>query len=293
RCLFTREIFDSPYVNKNSYGDTYGSHRNALEFGRDEYLELIGYAREIGITLFATAFDCNSADFLADLDMPAYKIASGDLNNIPLLKHVAGMGKPMLMSTGGGSMRDVERAYEAVAPINDQLCILQCLACYPAEAKDMNLSVISTFRERYPDVVVGLSDHQNGIAMALVGYVLGARVIEKHFTLNRAWKGTDHSFSLTPSGLKRLVRDLRRARLAMGDGVKEPMAEEAKALYKMGKKLVAAADIPARHILTEKDVAIKSPNDGLPPFELKNVLGKRLTRPLAMDENILFEDLED
>lgn len=290
--LFTKKIFDSPYDNENSYGDTYGSHRNALEFGREQYLELMDYAREIDISMFATAFDMNSADFLADLDMPAYKIASGDLNNTPLLKHVASLGKPMLVSTGGGSMQDVERAYQAITPINNQLCILQCLACYPAEAKDMNLSVITTLRKRYPEMLVGLSDHQNGIAMALVGYVLGARIIEKHFTLNRAWKGTDHSFSLTPTGLKRLVRDLRRAREAMGDGVKEPAPDEAKALYKMGKKLVAASDLPVGHTLTRADVAIKSPNDGLPPYELDNVLGKTLKYPLLADENISFEGLK-
>ena len=290
--LFTRELFNSPYVGENSYGSTYGEHRNALEFGREEFLELQDYAREIGITMFSTAFDFNSADFLNDLDMPAYKIASGDIRNTPLMKHIASFGKPMIVSTGGGSMEDVDRICEAVLPINSQLCILQCLACYPAEAKDMNLSVIQALRERYPEVVIGLSDHQSGIAMALVGYVLGARIVEKHFTLNRAWKGTDHAFSLTPGGLRRMVRDLHRAKDAMGDGVKAPVDKESGAMTKMGKKLVAASDLAAGHVLTRDDVAIKSPGDGLPPYELDNVLGKTLSQAVEADGNITFEGLQ-
>jgi sialic acid synthase len=291
RTLYTRVMYDSPYDNENSFGATYGAHREALEFGRDEYVELQRYAREIGVTFFATAFDVESADFLAKLDVPAYKIASGDLNNVPLLQHVARIGKPVIVSTGGGSIEDVQRMYDAVMPLNSQLCILQCTASYPAEPEDMNLRVITTLRDRYPDVVVGLSDHQNGIAMADVAYILGARVIEKHFTLNRSSKGTDHAYSLEPVGMRKLVRDLRRVRVALGTGIKQPIPLETKPLFKMGKKLVAARALPAGQVLTPADVAIKSPNDGLPPYELPNVLGKALRRAIAEDESIRFEDL--
>jgi N-acetylneuraminate synthase/sialic acid synthase len=170
---------------------------------------------------------------------------------------------------------------------------MQCTSGYPCAFEEMNLRVITTYRERFPDIVIGLSAHDSGIAMALVGYVLGARVIEKHFTLNRAMKGTDHAFSLERPGLRRMVRDLRRARLTLGDGVKKPYPSEARPMYKMGKKLVAARDLPSGHVLTRKDVAIKSPSDGLPPYELERVLGRRLQRPLAEDENIAFDALGD
>jgi len=293
RSLFTRALYDMPYLHENSFGSTYGEHREALEFGREEYLELKRYAAELGLTMFATAFDFPSADFLAELDMPAYKMASGDLKNTPLLKYVAQFGKPMLVSTGGGSMEDVQRAYDTVMPINSHLCLLQCTGGYPVEPEDMNLRVITTFRERFPDVVIGLSDHQNGIAMALVGYVLGARVIEKHFTLNHAWKGTDHAFSLEPTGMRKLVRDLRRARTAFGDGVKRVLPCEGKPLFKMGKKLVAARDLPAGHVLTREDIATKSPNDGLPPYELEKVIGKVTVHTIQEDASILFDDLRD
>lgn len=293
RALFTRELYDSPYNNDNSYGTTYGTHREALEFGRDHYVELMDYAKEQGILLFATAFDQPSADVLASLDMPAYKIASGDLKNIPLIKYVASIGKPYLVSTGAGTLDDVKRVYDHAMPINPQLCLMQCTAIYPAEPEDMNLRVIESFRRQFPDVVIGNSDHHNGIAMALVAYTLGARVVEKHFTLNRAWKGSDHAFSLEPVGMRKLVRDLRRARVALGDGVKRAIPGETKPIFKMGKKLVAAADLPSGHTLTREDIAIKSPNDGLPPYELDRLLGRVTRRALQADETLTFQDLAD
>lgn len=292
RSLFTRKMYDSPYENENSYGSTYGEHREALEFGLKEYQELQQYAKEIGITFFATAFDFKSAEFLAELDMPAFKMASGDLTNLPLLTYVARFQKPMILSSGGGTMDDVRRAYDAIMPINDQLCLLQCTAGYPPAFEQLNLNVVTTFRQEFPDAVIGLSSHDSGIAMALVAYTLGARVVEKHFTLNRAMKGTDHAFSLERSGLRRLVRDLQRARVARGDGVKKTYDTEKAPLHKMAKKLVAARELPSGHILTPEDIAIKSPSDGLPPYEMENVLGKVLRRPLSEDENISFADLD-
>jgi N-acetylneuraminate synthase/sialic acid synthase len=293
RKLFTKALYNSPYLSENSYGDTYGEHREALEFGRSEYEDLKKFTAELGIKFFATAFDFASADFLADMDMPAFKIASGDLTNTPLLKHIAKIGKPMLVSTGGGTLDDVKRAYHTIMPINQQLCIMQCTAAYPVTPEDMHLRVITTYREMFPDIVVGLSDHESGIGMSLVGYMLGARVIEKHFTLNRAWRGTDHAFSLGPGGFRRLVRDLRRAQMALGDPVKKRLAIEEKPLYKMAKKLVTARNLPKGHILKREDIAIKSPNDGLPPYELDNVIGRKTMHALNEDENITLECLTE
>lgn len=291
RTLYTRALYDMPYDNENSFGATYGEHREALEFGWDEYVELKRYAAEIGVTFFATAFDIPSAEFLAKLDVPAFKIASADLLNTPLQKVVAQFGKPIFLSTGGGTLEDVQRAYDTIMPLNPQLCLLQCTASYPVEPEEMNLRVITTFRQRFPDVIVGLSDHQNGIAMAVVAFTLGARVIEKHFTLNRAWKGTDHAFSLEPVGMRKLVRDLRRAQVALGDGVKRVYPSEYKPLYKMGKKLVAARDLPAGHVLCAADIAIKSPNDGIPPYEIDKFIGKTTVRALKTDESLDYTDV--
>jgi sialic acid synthase len=288
RRLFTRSMYEAPYDHENSFGPTYGAHREALELGRDEYAVLQREARELGLALFATAFDESSADLLAELDVPAFKVASGDLVNIPLLRRVAAFGKPVVLSVGGATMEDVQRAVDAVLPVNPQLCLLQCTAAYPAEIEDLNLRVITTLRERFPGLVVGLSDHQNGIAMALVAYMLGARVIEKHFTLNHAWKGTDHAFSLMPEGMRKLVRDLRRVPDALGDGVKRPLPCEEPALRKMGKQLVAARDLEAGHVLAAGDLETKSPAEGgLPPYELDGLVGRTLARGLRFEQPVV------
>ena len=291
RSLYTSAMYNRPYEHENSFGRTYGEHREVLEFGRSEYSHLQEYARELGLTFFATAFDIPSADLLESLDMPAYKIASGDIRNLPLLRHVARLQKPIIISTGGATLSDIDRACEAIVPINRQLCILQCTATYPTEPEEMNLRVIETLRARFPELVIGLSDHYNGIAMAVVAYMLGARVIEKHFTLNHTWKGTDHALSLEPIGMQKMIRDLHRAHVALGDGVKRVIPSEAGAVMKMGKKLVASRRLPAGHVLAERDIAIKSPGDGLPPTELDRVVGRALTQPIEADDSITLDIL--
>ncbi|MEO6212467.1 MAG: N-acetylneuraminate synthase family protein [Vicinamibacterales bacterium] len=292
RALYTAEMFNRPYENENSFGRTYGEHREVLEFGREEYVELQRCARELGLTFFATAFDVPSADFLANLDAPAYKLASGDLKNLPLLRHVASFQKPVIFSTGGAAMDDVKRAHETIASVNPRVAMLQCTASYPTEPEHMNLRVLETFRASFPKAVVGLSDHFNGIAMAVVAYMLGARIVEKHFTLNHTWKGTDHALSLEPVGMHKMIRDLQRARVAIGDGTKRALPIEASALTKMGKKIVAAYPLPAGHVVREQDLAMKSPGDGLPPTALDRVLGRRLLQPLAVDAALGLEMLD-
>jgi N-acetylneuraminate synthase/sialic acid synthase len=291
RGLFTAAGYNKPYDNPNSFGATYGEHREALEFGAAEYKELQAYAAELGVTMFATAFDVSSADFLEKLDMPAYKMASGDLKNIPLLTHVAKFQKPMIISTGGGTMEDVNRAYDAIMPINQQLCILQCTAGYPAEFNEMNLAVITTFRERFPGITVGLSSHDNGIAMALAAYMLGARVIEKHFTLNHTMKGTDQAFSLEPIGFRKMVRDIERVKVAIGNGVKQVYESEKAPIIKMGKKLVAARDLPAGYAIQREDIAVKSPGDGLQPYEIDKIIGRLTRQALKEDDDFSFKVL--
>jgi sialic acid synthase len=293
RALYTREMYGKPYDNENSFGATYGEHREALEFGLDQYRELQAYAAELGVDFFATAFDVDSADFLEALDVPAYKIASGDIRNTPLLKHVARFNKPVIVSTGAATLDDVQRAYDTVMAINPRLCLLQCTAGYPAAWDELDLGVLALYRERFPGAVAGYSGHDNGIAMAVAAYVLGARVIEKHFTLNRAMKGTDHAFSLEPVGMRKMVRDLERLRVALGDGSKKVYASEASPALKMGKKLVAARDLPPGHLLTRGDIAIKSPGDGIPPYELEAILGRMTLQPLAEDQSLSYELLTE
>lgn len=283
RALFTDEMYNSVYNSENAFAKTYGEHRDYLEFGRDEYVAMRERAEKHGLVFFSTAFDKPSADFLHELDMPAYKIASGDLTNVPLITYIARFGKPMILSTGGGTMEDVVRAYHAVKPINPNFAILQCTSGYPPAFEELNLNVIKTFRDAFPDIQIGLSSHDSGIAMATLSYVLGARIVEKHFTLNRAMKGTDHAFSLEKQGFTKLVRDLRRARVALGDGMKKPYESEAAPITKMAKSLVAARDLPAGHVLGPDDIIARSPGGGLQPYWLDRLIGCRLTSPMAAE----------
>lgn len=291
--LYTKALLDQPYDNENSFGATYGEHRAALEFGLQQYVSLRTIALFKGLDFFATAFDEASADFLAEVDVPAFKIASGDLTNTPLLQHVARLGKPMIVSTGGGDWHDVDRAVNAIAAITNQFALLHCTAAYPVQDfSELNLLAIVEFRARYPETVIGWSGHDNGIAMAVAAYTLGARIIEKHFTLNRAMKGTDHAFSLEPAGLRKMVRDLDRTRLALGDGVKRPFASEAGPLRKMAKSLVAARDLPAGYELTRDDIARKSPGGGLAAAGHEAILGFRTVRAITRDEQFSNQNLD-
>jgi sialic acid synthase len=292
RSLFTDELFNKPYENENSFGVTYGAHREALEFGRDEYVELQAYAHELGLEFFATAFDPPSVDFLEELELPAYKIASADVRNVPLLRYIAGTGRPIILSTGGATLEDVRRAYDILRSATTEVAILQCTAGYPAAWGELDLRVVETYRATFPEAVIGLSSHDNGIAMPLAAYMLGARVIEKHFTLDRTMRGSDHKFSLEPQGLQKLVRDLRRARIAIGDGEKKVYESEAQPLTKMAKKLVAATDLEAGRVLKPHDIAVKSPGDGVCPSHFDRFVGARLKHSITRDAPLGFELIE-
>ncbi|HEB71086.1 MAG TPA: N-acetylneuraminate synthase [Nitrospirae bacterium] len=293
KALYTKALFEKSYDNEFSYGATYGQHREALELSPDQYKDLIHFAHEIDIDFIATAFDFPSADLLNGLNVTAFKAASGDAKSIPLLKHIASFGKPFVISTGGCQIEDVHRIYDSLKPLNTRLSILQCTAAYPSDYMHLDLNVIQTYRKLFPDTVIGLSDHTNGISMGPAAYVLGARIMEKHFTLNRALKGTDHGYSLEPVGLKKLVRDLNRTRIALGSATKRTHECEKSPITKMSKKMVARHDLPKGYILKEEDIEFKSPGDGLHPHELERVIGKKLIHDLEEDDDILFEALEN
>ena len=291
KSLYTKTFFNEKYDNRNSYGETYGLHREALEFGKNEYIELQNYAKEINIDLFATPFDLKSLNFLNELNMPAFKIASADLRNTILQTEIAKLKKPIFLSTGGGTLDDVKRARDNICKYNNNLAILHCTASYPAEIADMNLNVIKTYLKEFPNNVIGLSDHENGIDAAPIAYMLGARVFEKHFTLNRALKGTDHTFSLEPVGLNKLVRNLKRINPMLGSNEKKFLESEKKPIFKMEKSVVTNKSLIQGHKLTLKDLAIKSPGGGLPPYKLESLVGKTLRKNLTEEEIIKLEDL--
>lgn len=290
RKLLTREFYEAPYPGEHSLGATYGEHREALELPAQDYAAILEHGRTLGITVFATPFDEPSADLLHELGVPFFKIASADLKNRPLQERVASFGKPVILSTGGGAMEDVRRAYGTLTASGVEVAILQCTACYPVrDLATMNLRVIDSYRRVFP-CVVGLSDHECGVIMPLAAFGLGARIVEKHFTLDRTMRGPDHKASLEPAELAELTRSLRDAHTALGDGIKLPQTCEAPAMEKLSKKIVAARDLPAGHIISLDDLAYKSPgNGGLPPVDADAVLGRALTRGLGVDDAVTFD----
>lgn len=290
RDLYTKTFYGLPYDNPNSFGKTYGEHREALELGEDEYVEIKKFCSEIGIVFFATPFDLVSVDFLDSLGIAAFKIASGDLTNIPLIEYIAQFNKPMIISTGGSCMKDIVRAYNAVG--HKKLAFLHCVASYPNQPEDMNLKAIQTLRDAFPTTIVGLSDHYNGILMSEAGYMMGARIIEKHFTLNHSSKGTDHSLSLEPEGLRKLCRDLKRLPVAMGDGLKRVSQKELGPITKMSKAIYPKKRLPKGKKLTSDDLVLKSPGEGLEPYHLDDVIGKITISDLSTGEGLEWEDLK-
>jgi len=196
----------------------------------------------------------------------------------------------LIISTGGGYQEDIDRVVESLESKKAQYSILQCTAGYPPAWNELNLGVITTLRNKFPSTVIGFSSHDNGIAMSVAAYALGARIIEKHFTLNRTLKGTDHAFSLEPQGLSKLVRDLDRLHVALGDGIKSQYPSESDPLQKMGKKIVAARALPKGTVLSSEDLEFKSPGDGLPPWRVQEIIGKTLARNLEFEEAVIEND---
>jgi sialic acid synthase len=235
--LYSVALLNAPYENEHSFGKTYGQHRQALELKAQDYLGLRVVAKTAKMAFFATAFDEASVDFLLQVDVPAIKIASGGLCDEALLAYAASTAVPIILSTGGGTFDDVDRAVNILAAGKSPFALLHCTAAYPVRTySELNLLAIVEMRQRYPDVVVGWSGHDPGISMALVAYGFGASIIEKHFTLNRANKGTDHAFSLEPKGLSTLCEDLKRAYEAKGDGIKRFYESERVPLSKMRRR---------------------------------------------------------
>jgi len=293
KTLYTKAMYNKPYDNPDSFGLTYGEHREFLEFDWDEYVTLKKYAEENNVEFMCTAFDFSSVDFLEKLGITSYKIASGDLTNIPLIEYIAKTGKPIFLSTGGGTIEEIRMAYETICKYHDKVCIMHATCGYPTDYPDLNLSAITTLKKEFPNAIIGYSGHDNGILAAVVAYMLGATVAEKHFTMNHSWKGTDHKFSLEPEGMRKQVRDLRRIDVMLGDGKKILRDFEKDAKMKMGKSLYASRNLTSGHILSYDDIAIKSPGGYLSPAYFFKIIGKRLKVSVQEDEPIFLEMLEE
>ena len=244
-----------------------------------------------GIQFLSSPFDEPSADLLESLGVAAFKVPSGEITNFPYLSHLARKGRPLIVSTGMATLDEVESAVRAIAAAgNPPIVLLHCVSNYPADPASVNLRAMATMSRAF-QVAVGYSDHTIGNEVALAAVVLGACVIEKHFTLYRSLPGPDHRALLEPLELASLVRGIRTVEAARGDGCKRPAASEAETAAVARKSLAAATDLIAGTILTESMVAVKRPGTGLPPGMLPQVVGRRLCRTVPKDALLTMEDL--
>ena len=287
---FTSKAYNSVYNSENSYGATYGEHREKLEFGRDEYIELKKYCANKGVVFFSTAFDIPSLEFLADLEMPIIKIASGDIVNIPLLREVSQTGIPIIASTGASDFEEVCLAHSVLSSGKSEFALLQCTSGYPAKYEELNINVITQYRNAFPNTVIGFSSHENGIVAPVAAYVMGARIIEKHFTVDRTMKGTDQAFSLSPSGMAQMCKDLSRIHKSFGDTEKKVLSSELVAMKKQRKSIVAAKNLTKGTVIEISDLALKVPDEGLKPYLIDDLIGKTLQVDLLEDDYVKMED---
>lgn len=257
-----------------------------LELTREMHDELIFHCKRHEIAFLSTAFDIESVDLLESLGQTLFKIPSGEITNLPYLRHIARLKRSVILSTGMASLGDIEAALDALeraGTLRSQVTLLHCTTEYPTPMAEVNLRAMQTLKDAF-GVSVGYSDHSVGHEVATAAVALGASIIEKHFTLDRRLPGPDHQASLEPDALKAMVSAIRNVEVALGDGIKRATTSEGKNMAVMRKSLVACHPIKAGELLTAQNVTAKRPGTGLSPMRWDEVIGRRAIRDFAGDE---------
>lgn len=261
------------------------------ELTREEHRILSDYCRAREIMFLSTPYDKVSADLLAALKVPAFKIASTDLNNIPFLRYIARKGLPIILSTGMSTLEEVRESVDAIrGEGNNNLVLLHCTANYPAPLKDINLRAMTTLRDEF-QVPVGYSDHTVGYFAPIAAVAAGAAVFEKHFTLDKSLPGPDHRSSLDPTELAAMVKDIRTTEVIMGTAEKKPSESEYENRGKLRKSIVSRIDIPQGTVITEEMLDVKRPGTGLSPKHWENIIGRQTRVDIPQDKIIAWDDI--
>ena len=259
-----------------------------LELDREAHEELMDYCKQKGIKFLSTAFDHGSIELLAKLGIPLYKISSGEITNLPYLRHIGGMGKPIIMSTGMSTLGEVRDALNILLEAGakkDKITILHCNTEYPTPMEDVNLKAMLTIRDKL-GVNVGYSDHTLGIEVPIAAVAMGSTVIEKHFTLDRNFPGPDHAASLEPHELKEMVSAIRNIEKALGDSIKNPSPSEIKNMPIARKSIVAKKSIKKGEMFSEENLTVKRPGTGISPMEWENVIFQKSNNNFNKDDLI-------
>ena len=263
-----------------------------LEISFDNFIKLKKYCDKKGIMFLSTPFDHQSIDFLYDL-IDIYKIPSGEIINYPYLKHIAAKNKPIIMSTGMASLGEVEEAINTIRSVNSkaEISLLHCTTNYPTPYEEVNLKAMQTLADAFK-LPVGYSDHTLGIEVPIAAVAMGAKLIEKHFTLDKKLPGPDHKASLEPHELKAMVKAIRNIEKSLGDGIKKPNKSEIEIIKVARRSLIATRDIKAGEIIKESDVAIKRPGTGILPKFKEIVIGMRIINDIKQDEPFRWENFK-
>jgi N,N'-diacetyllegionaminate synthase len=287
--MVTRTAEKADYqVRNDGTADSQFEMLKRLELSEAMHHTLITHCASRGIAFLSTGFDIESLDFLNTLGIPMFKIPSGEITNLPYLRHIGSLGKPVVMSTGMATLEEIGAALRVLdesGVSREAVTVLHCTTDYPTAMGDVNLRAMQSIRQAF-DVAVGYSDHTQGIEISIAAAALGATVIEKHFTLDRALPGPDHQASLEPAELKAMVAAIRSIEAALGDGIKRPTASELKNLPIVRKSLVALYPIKTGDLFTCDNLSIKRPGTGISPMRIDEVLGRRADRDYAEDELI-------
>ncbi len=290
---FAKELLEREQVKDRVFGKTYQEYRQKLELSHDDYVNLKKHAEELGLIFFSTPFDFKSVDFLEDIGIQAYKIASFDVTNWPLLKYIAQKNKPIFLSLGMSTLKEADRAVQLILKYNQQLIIKHCVTIYPPADENLNLATIQYLIKRYYPLPVGYSGHEKDILPSLIAATLGAKTIERHFTLDKNLPGPDHNtVSIEPDEFKQMVDQTRRMEISLGIPTKKLWQEEMRVRGKHGKSLVSTQDIPAGQIITPSMLVPKSPGYGLPPYMLKKVIGRKVKSDIPAD-TVITDDVID
>jgi|TARA_B100001971_G_C18220442_1_gene556764 sialic acid synthase SpsE len=289
--LLTKEMMSQP--KDSPFGNTYGEYREKLEFGKDEYVELKKFADDLGILFFATPFDIPSTDFLEDIGVSTYKIASFDVTNTALLEYIAKKGKPIFMSVGMATEEEVDQAVETILAHNSRLIIKHCISVYPTPYEHMHLRNIEFLKRKYYPIPVGYSGHEQDILPTLLAVGAGACVVERHVTVDKSLPGPDHAtVSLDMYEFEHLVSEIRRVEKAMGHFRKELFEDEARIREKHGKSITSKVAIPAGTTITKDMLTVKNPGTGLPPYKTDELVGKVAKEDIADDAIIPRQALD-
>ena len=263
----------------------------ALTF--DEFRNLATHCQEQGVLFLSTPFGRASADLLEELRVPAYKIASGDLTHLPLLRYVAAKGCPILLSTGGATWEEIDVAVATLREVSEvELVLMHCTSAYPAPDEEANLRVLPALQQRY-GTRVGFSDHTLGLELSLAGVALGAVVVEKHFTVDRSLPAGDNEMSILPEELDRLIRSGKRIARALGSPERAPTPIERELLPVMRRSLVLRRSLPAGALIRAEDLAMVRPGTGIPPGDLDRVVGKKVAQALPEGAVLSWDDVRD